>query len=99
MGRDIAVQVGDGRVGSGEEGEGLHGGSREREGGMDRRMEVEGAKIGFQKGKFENEKKKLREDERRILAGEFVHSVSIFVPWPPFPVSEKFSVLSIDSSF
>ena len=83
MGRDISVQVGDGRVGSGEEGEeGLVRGRRQ-EGDRD------GSRVE------ENEIAELSATEFRLTPGEFVHRVSIFVPWPPFTPSEKVSVLSI----
>ena len=83
MGRDISVQVGDGRVGSGEEGEeGLVRGRRQ-EGDRDgSRVEVKGIA-------------ELSETEFRVTPEEFVHRVSIFVPWPPLTPSEGVSVLSI----
>ena len=83
MGRDISVQGGDGRVGSGEEGEeGLVRGRRQ-----------EGDRVGA--GAEEKEKAELSEPELRRLPGEFVHRVTIFVPWPAFTPSEGMSVLSI----
>ena len=51
MGRDIAVQVGDGRVGSGKEGEGFNAWRGDGKEVLARGMEIEGENIVFDKGK------------------------------------------------
>ena len=96
MGRDIAVQVGGGRMGSGEEGEGFHAWSEK--GDLVRWTGQERDKVGVGKEKLgvkvelENISEKA---SREVFPREFVHGVSIFVPWPAFPASEGMSVLSI----